>query len=192
MTRQQSDDQLPRQSKRHPLLFQQHLSEQIFWPSILIEALSAALLVWNPTRVEPYRGTLRAVLVGTALVLVLIWLFRLRAYAHCLDSGLYLQLPFFRLNIPYHEIRSTRPTELYRMFPPEQQRWTQRRFLRSLFGKTVVVVDLDQLPRPRIWLRLWMSKYMLCPDRVGLVFAVRDWMAFRAELDEFRARNRHR
>lgn len=192
MTRQQPDGQPLRQGRRHPILFQQHLSEQAFWPSILILGLSAALLVWNPAKVDPYRGILTVALVGCGLILSLTWLFRLRAYARCLDSGLYLQLPFFHLLTPYHKIRSTRPTELYRMFPPEQQRWTQRRFLRSLFGKTVVVVELDQLPRSRIWLRLWMSKFMLCPDSVGLVYAVRDWMAFRAELDEFRARNRQR
>jgi len=192
MTKKKADGQPLRQSRRHPLLLQQHLSEQVFWPSILILALSAALLVWNPAKAEPYRGTLRVALVGAGLILMITWLFRLRAYVRCLDSGLYLQLPFFHLITPYHKIRSTRPTELYRMFPPEQQRWTQRRFLRALFGKTVVVVELDQLPRSHIWLRLWMSKFMLCPDRVGLVFAVRDWIAFRAELDEFRARDRQR
>jgi hypothetical protein len=76
------------------------------------------------------------------------------------------------------------------MFPPDRQRWPQRYFLRALFGKTVVVVEMGHLPRPKIWLRFWMSKYMLCPDRTGFVLAVQDWMAFRAELDEFRARVR--
>lgn len=192
MTPQQVDVQLPKRGKRYPLLFQQRFSEQIFWPSILILALSAALLVWNPIRAEPYRTTLIVVLVCTALILVISLLFRLRTYGRCLHSGLRLQFPFFRLTIPYTEIRSTRPTELYRMFPPDRQRWAQRYFLRALFGRTMVVIELEQLPRPKLWLRLWMSKYMLCPDRVGLVLAVQDWMAFRAELDEFRARTRQR
>jgi hypothetical protein len=191
MTSQQPGAKLLQAGKRHPLLFQQRFSEQIFWPSIVILALSAALLVWNPAKVEPYRATLRVALVGTGLILALTWLLRLRAYVRCRDSGLHLQLPFFRLLIPYRKIRSTRPTELYRMFPSEQQHWPQRRFLRGLFGKTVVVIEMEQLPHSRLWLRLWMSKYMLCPDRVGFVLAVRDWMAFRAELDEFRTRSRY-
>jgi hypothetical protein len=190
MTPQHANAQLPKQGKRYPLLFQQRFSEQIFWPSILILTLSAALLVWNPVGIEPYRTTLNVALVCTALVLVLSLLFRLRTYARCLHTGLHLQFPFFHLTIPYNEIRSTRPTELYRMFPPDRQRWPQRYFLRALFGKTVVVVEMGHLPRPKIWLRFWMSKYMLCPDRTGFDLAVQDWMAFRAELDEFRARVR--
>jgi hypothetical protein len=157
----------------------------------VILALSAALLVWNPPKVEPYRTTLRVALAGAGSILVLTMFYRLRAYARCLQSGLHLQLPFYHLLIPYQEIRSTRPTELYRMFPYEKQNWTQQRFLRTIIGKTVVVVEVEQLHHSHIWLRLWMSKYMLCPDRVGLALAVRDWMAFRAELDESRARSRH-
>jgi hypothetical protein len=128
-------------------------------------------------------------LAGGGLVLVLTYIFRLRAYAQCQASGLFLHLPFYRLTIPYPEIKATRPTELFRMFPAGQHWWSQRRFLRSLLGETVVVIELDRLPRPSIWLRLWMSRYMLCPDSVGLVLAVRDWLAFRSELDEFRVRS---
>ena len=192
MTSQQPSAQLPQPGKRHPLLFQQRFSEQVFWPCILILALSIALLVWNPPTVEPYRGTLRIALAAAGSILAITMVYRLRAFARCLPSGLHLQLPFFHLLIPYDVIRSTRPTELYRMFPFEKQKWPQRRFLRTIAGKTVVVIELEQLPHSRIWLRLWMSKYMLCPDRVGLVLAVRDWIAFRSELDEFRARSRRR
>jgi hypothetical protein len=191
VTSQQPGAQLPPTGKRHPFLFQQRFSEQLFWPCILILALSAALLIWNPPKVEPYRVTLSVALAGAGLILVLSMVYRLRAFARCLGSGLCLQLPFYRLLVPYHGIRSTRPTELYRLFPFERQKWPQRAFLRTIIGKTVVVIELEQLPRSRIWLRLWMNKYMISPDRVGLVLAVRDWMSFRAELDEFRARNRH-
>ncbi len=177
---------------RHPLLLQQRLNEQVFWPSVVIVGASVALLVGNPAKAEPYRSFLVAAAVGSGLALVLTFLFRLRAYVRCEPGGLELRLPFYRLTVPYPEIKASRPTELFRMFPPSQQRWTQRRFLRSLLGETVVVIELDQLPGNPIWLRLWMSKYMLCPDSVGLVLAVRDWLAFRTELDEFRARSSHR
>jgi hypothetical protein len=184
--------ELPQRGQRQPLLFQQRLNEQIFWPGILTVALSAALLIWNPAPLESHRLPLMVVLSGTGLILVLTFAFRLRAYVQCLTDGLHVRLPLHRLTIPYFEIKSARPTELYRMFPPEQQNWSQRRFLRSLFGATVVAVEMDQLPHAHLSLRLWMSKYMLCSDRVGLVFAVRDWIAFRAELDEFKARSRYR
>lgn len=190
MSRHQTGGTPPKRGKRHPLLFQQRLNEQIFWPSILIIGLSSALLIWNPARLEPYRSTLSLALVSTGLTLALTFLYRLRAYAQCSSDSLLIQLPFHRLTIPYTGIKTVRPTELYRMFPPEQQNWTQRSFLRGLFGETVIVVEMEQLPRSHVWLRLWMSKYMLCPERVGLVLAVRDWLAFRAQLDEFKARRR--
>jgi len=129
-------------------------------------------------------------LIGTGLILVLTFFFRLRAYVQCQPEGLRLQLPFYSLTIPYREIKGTRPTELFRMFPPAKQRWTQRHFLRTLFGETVLVIEMEELPRSRLVLRLWMTRYMLCPDIVGLNLVVRNWLDFRAELDEFRARRR--
>lgn len=190
MSKQKTGGTPPKRGKRHPLLFQHHLNEQVFWPCILIIGLSSALLIWNPAKLEPFRAFLRVALVGTGLTLALTFVYRLRSYAQCSTDGLLVQLPFHSLTIPYAEIKTIRPTEVYRMFPPEQQNWAQRSYLRGLFGETVIVVEMEQLPRSRLWLWLWMSKYMVCPDRVGLVLAVRDWLAFRAELDEFKARRR--
>jgi hypothetical protein len=177
--------------KRHPLLYHQRLSEQYFWPAVLIVAISGGLLVWNPGKLEPYRLVLSVSLACCGMVLVLTLLFRLRAYAVCTAHGLQLQLPFYRLEIPYRDIKDVRPTELFRLFPPREQGWAQRRFLMGILGATVLVIALDELPARTAWLRLWMSKYMLCPDHAGLVIAVRDWIGFRTELDEFRARQRH-
>ncbi len=178
------------QRKRHPLLFQQRLSEQFFWPAILTVATCGALLVWNPAKLQPYRFYLAVALVCCGLVLILTFAFRLRAYAALTEEAIRVRLPFHRLEIPYRDIKNVRPTELFRMFPPRQQRWTQRRFLEPLFGATVIVIELDELPRPKAWLRLWMTPFMVCPDKVGLIIAVRDWLGFRATLDEYRARLR--
>jgi len=178
--------------KRYPLLLQKRLNEQVFWPSTLILVVGGGLLIWNPAGLEPYRPYLPVILVGTGLILVLTYILRLRAYAQCRSDGLRVQFPFLRLDIPYHEINTTRPTEFFRMFPPKQVRATQRAFLSPLFGRTVVILEMEQLPHPRAWLRLWMSEYMLPPDAVGLVLPVVDWMAFRTELDEFKARQHYR
>jgi hypothetical protein len=94
------------------------------------------------------------------------------------------------MTIPYGKIRDARATELLQLFPPEEQRWTQRHFLRPIYSRTVLVLELEALPRPKTWLRLWMSKYMLSPNEVGMVIPVWEWMAFRAELDEAMARSR--
>jgi hypothetical protein len=179
-----------KRGQRQPLLLQQHLNEQNFWVSLLIVGATAGLLIWNPPEMARYRGYLSVVLLGTGCVLILTYVYRLRAYVQCREDTLCVRLPFYRLAIPYSSIRATRPNEFLRLFPPEEQRWTQRSFLRWLWGTTVVVVDLEQLPAARPWLRLWMSKYMLDPRETSLVLPVRDWIALRSELDEFVSRHR--
>jgi hypothetical protein len=121
--------------------------------------------------------------------LVLAYAFRLRAYVQCRNEGLLLQLPFFRLLIPYDDLVAVRPTEIGRMYPLEKQRWSSRGYLERLATRTVLVIELKSYPKPLSLLRLWMHKYMLCPDRVGFILALRDWMAFRGELDEYRTRS---
>ncbi len=171
--------------KRHPLLLYQQFNEQIFWPAILIFIICVGLLVWNPAPFEPYRLHLGVMLAGTGLILVLTLIFRLTAHVQCRLDGLYVRTPFQRVKIPYADIRLTRPTQLYHLFPPDAQRWTQRSFLDPLWGMTVIVVEMDKLPHRAGWLRTWMGKYMICADVVGLALLVRDWMALRSQLDEF-------
>jgi hypothetical protein len=190
MSKQPPSSAQHKRKKRHPLLYQQRLFEQNFWPAVLTVGISAALLKWNPAKLEPYRLLLTIALICCGMVLVLTLLFRLRAYAICAEDGLRLRLPFYHLDIPYSEIKTVRPTELFRMYPPQEQTWTQRRFLEPLSDTTVLVIELDEFPERTAWLRLWMTKYMLCPDKVGLIVAVRAWMGFRAELDEALAKRR--
>ena len=176
---------------RHPLLLYQRFNELLFWPSILIMVTCAVLLLWTPIELEPYRLHLSVALAGTALILFLTFAYRLTAYAQCRKDVLRIQLPLYHLTIPYEEITATRPTDFYRLFPPKKVPRLQRSFLYPLLGKTVVAVNLDGWPRPRLWLRLWMSRYMLSPESIGLIFPVRDWIAFRSELDNFRTQHRH-
>lgn len=190
MKTQKSRGKPNKPGKRHPLMLQQHWSEQTFWLDILIIAFTAGLLAWDPPAGAQYRPYFSVVLVGTALIMILTLLFRLRAYVQCRPNALRIQLPFHRLTIPYSSIRATRPNEFFRLYPPEDQRWTQRSFLQGLWGTTVVLVDLEHLPSARPWLRLWMSKYMLDPKEPSLTLPVRDWIALRGELDESLSRHR--
>jgi hypothetical protein len=177
--------------RRHPLLLQVRLNEMVFWPTILIVTLTAVLLIWDPAKMREYRSYLTIILLGSAGVLILTFLFRLRAYVRCQPQGLHIQLPFRHLDIPYREIQTTRPSELFRLFPLGQQPRLQRNFLSPLLGHTSIVVELRDLPLSRGWLRLWMSKYMLCPDAEGLVLAVPDWLEFHNELGEYKARSHY-
>ena len=66
----------------------------------------------------------------------------------------------------------------------------QRRFLEPVMGRTVVIVELEEMPFPSLARRLWLSRAMICPDEVGLIMAVEDWLTFRTELDEAIFRHR--
>jgi hypothetical protein len=189
--RRSTADAPPKRGRRHPLLLQQRFNEMVFWPTIIITALSVTLLILDPPEVAAYRPHLTIVLLGSAGVLILTLLFRLRAYASCQPQVLRIQLPFHHLDIPYREIQATRPAELFRLFPLQQQRFLRRNFLSPMLGHTAIVVELKELPWSRLWLRLWMSQYMLSPDAQGLVVAVPDWMAFHNELGEFKARSQY-
>ncbi len=190
MSEQQADNGYSGKGKRHPLLFQRRLNEQVFWPCVLIVGLIGGLLFWNPAGLERYRATLEVVLVGTGLLLIFTFVLRLRAYVQCRSTGLWVQLPFYHMSIPYPSIKATRLTDLHRVFSEGQLGWGQRRFLEPIMGKTVVIVELEELPLPRLARRLWLSKAMICPDEVGLIMAVDDWLTLRTELDEAIFRHR--
>jgi hypothetical protein len=191
MSEQQAEPGSSGRGKRHPLIFQQRLNEQVFWPCILILGLCAGLLIWNPSGLVLYRSTLEVALVCTGLILIFSFVLRLRSYVQCRGAVLWVQLPFYHLAIPCQAIKATRLTELHRMFPEGGLRWGQRRFVGPILGKTVVIVELEEQPLPSLPRRLWLCWAMVCPDEAGLIVAVDDWITFRTELDESIFRHRH-
>lgn len=191
MNGQQAQNGPPKRGARHPLLLYQRLNEQVFWPCILVMATCAALLIWTPDKLVTQRLNLSVAFAGSGAILTLTYAYRLTAYAQCRTDALRIQLPFYRLTIPYETILSTRPTDFFRLFPLKKVPRLQRNYLRPIMGKTVVVIDVEELPRSRSRLRLWLGRYMLHPDAPGLLLTVRDWIALRGELDERRTQHRH-
>ncbi|HSJ53383.1 MAG TPA: hypothetical protein VLC52_06510 [Anaerolineae bacterium] len=180
---------LPRRGRRHPLLLQKRLQAMLFWPALLIALITTALVILEPPGIEAHRLYLVvAGIGGWALAILTLW-FSLRAHVYCCADGLRLRFPFYELLIPYRDIQSTRLAQLGRQYPPQGESWSRRQFLEPLFPSTVVVVELESLPAPRRQLHLWMSRYVLSPDTPGFMLPVRDWLAFRSELDEFRSRS---
>jgi len=179
----------PRKGRRYPLLLQQRLRAMLLCPSILIALLTVVLVILSPPGIEAYRPYIVAAAIGGWSVAGLTLWFGLRAFARCRADGLWLQLPFYRVIIPYRDIQSTRLAQFGRQFPPENERWSRRHFLEPLFFSTVVVVELRELPAPRRQLSLWMSHYLLSPLTPGFMLPVRDWLSIHGELDEYRSRS---
>jgi len=108
------------------------------------------------------------------------WLFTmlgpLLAFTQTQEDHLLLQTPIYRLMIPYHLILNTRPVEIRKIFPPSSLSAGQHNLLKPLFGHTALAVDLQGLPPPNFYLRLFFHRFTFSPEATGLILLVDDWM----------------
>lgn len=165
---------------RHPLLLYRRLASYWRAPLILLLLVSAGLLIWDHPALRELRLALTMVLLlSLALVLLTLLMSRL-AYVQCRADRLLIQLPLYRLHVPYESVVETRAAFISELFPPSGQPFSTRGFLNPLWKKSAVVVRLRSLPQPRRQLRLWMDSRMIIHD--GLVFLVKDYMGLRREI----------
>jgi hypothetical protein len=158
--------------KRHPLLLYRRLAAYYRGPLLLLLLVSVGLLAWDPPELQELRSVLGVTLVLSAALLLLTFLM----------STLHVQLPLYRLRVPYESIVETRSVTIRQLFPPSKQPFSSRGFLAPLWQLTAVVVDLEWLPQPRWRLRLWMDGRMIL--KKGLVLLVKDHRALRRQIDE--------
>ncbi len=169
------------------LLIYERMWQRWAWPSILIIPASVALWWYSPA-ITIISQRFRALTLVPALVafiiLVYTFLARRRAWVECRPKHLYIHTPFYPIAVSYGRIQDVRPQQFSHIFDPVQEKPARRRWLHPYWGKTVLVVDLSSYPLSRIWLRLWLSLYVLHPP--GLVLLVDNWMALSRQLDDFR------
>lgn len=191
-----AQQQRPRPGRRYPLLLYQRLFENLRGRALLLAVLSYVL--WLVAVEVPFlapRGWLLwAIIVIAGFLFLFSYLGPQLSFVQCRPNYLLVSTPFYRLALSYRRIRSVRPTDFTESYNIEQQKWSQQRFLRSLFkysdaGQlTVIEVELKKLPLSKRWLQLWMSRYMFAVKMEGLFLLVRDWMRFSRELEEHRGR----
>ncbi len=166
----------------HPLLLYRRLFSYYGWPSVWLLVVSGGLLVWD----HPALAALRLALLLAALLAVTLLLFTFVlsriARVQCGEDGLLVQLPLYRLHVPYESIVRTRTSSLGTVFPPSRQPFSSRAFLDPLWLLPVVLVEVEALPRSRRQLRLWMDSRMLLKS--ALVLLVEDHGALRVQIDE--------
>jgi len=106
-------------------------------------------------------------------------------YIQAHADHLRLVTPFLRLKISYQRIRGVRPTQLQKLFPPENSRSDERRALEPFYNLTVLLLRLTSYPiNPRI-LRFFLPKHIFNPAGMGLVLIVDDWMTLSTEIDSY-------
>ncbi len=167
---------------KHSLVLYRRLLAYLGTPMMFLIVVSGGLLIWDPPALQDLDRVLRMTLVLPSVLLVLIFSMSRLAYVQCGEQGLVVQLPVYRLHVPYESIMETRAAFMYELFPPAKQPLSSRGFLDPLWSRPAVVVRLRSLPQPRARLRLWMDKRMIVRD--GLVFLVKDHMALRRQIQD--------
>lgn len=173
---------------RYKLLVYHDFWNRLWKPTLFLGALLAVIWWQAGTQNSPLIQTANSpwVLLGAIVSLlmgVLAFLLRNMSYVQPTDSYFRLVTPFLRLKISYRRVRTIHPIDLVQAFPPREQSWSQRRFLRTFYGETAVAVELHGYPLSRMLLRLFLSPLIYLPQSTGFVFVVDDWMKLSTELD---------
>ncbi len=180
-----------RNGRRHPLLIYRRMMDRL-WKGGLGLSLMLSVLWW-----QAWAGNLEiirppwdiVIAVGTLLslaVTVFALLARGMAYVQAHPKYIRLVTPFLRLVISYQRVRRAYTAKFSDLFPPASLKWSDRRFLRPYFRRTVVVLDLRGYPLSPLLLRLFLPSTMFSPRETGFVLVVDDWMALSTEISSRR------
>ena len=174
---------------RHTLLFYRHTMDRWRTIAFLLTLIFASLWGWSQFRGIQSLAAAEIWLVIGAIVSLAFFIFafvaRHMAYVQAHGSYLKLVTPFLRLNISYRRISSLHPALVQQLFPLNDAKKAQKKFVEAFHGKTAVVVNLRGYPMNPTLLKLFLPAPMFSPRSTGFVLVVPDWMAFSTELDSF-------
>jgi hypothetical protein len=166
------------------------------WPTFLLTAAllgpwfakQQGLIDWPAPQHEAF--ILSGGLVALACALF-VWVGPVTSYVQPRKDHLRLQTPIYRVVISYRRVLGTRPVDLTKLYPPSSLRPSQRRLIQPLFGRTAIVVDVQDLPVPKLVMRLFLNRFFFPPDHIGLVLLVDKWSELSQQLstriDSYRA-----
>jgi hypothetical protein len=191
------------QTKKFPLLIYHRYHEVHKGLSKLLIMLGFILMIsavlfrlLNPRAIS---GDVRLLLWAGVVIAVfglaryvLTFIISRTAYIQCTPRNVKIQTPFLPVVFSYKRIEGTRPTNLREVFSPDKQKGARRTMLESLWGETVIVVDLKGYPMSKPLLRTMMGPLLLTPRGTGFVFLVKDWMGLSRQLADYQEQWRAR
>lgn len=173
------------QEPKHTLLLYARMFALWRGPTLSLAIVTGGLAVWAPGPLAEMQ--VRLPLAGLSVLSALAFGYALLgprlAYVQCRPTHLLVSTPVFRMAISYNRIRTTRPVS----FNPVMVGWGDRQIAGPYVDQTMVALDLSRYPIARRWLRLFLMKYLLPQDFVGLLFLVRDWMGLSLNIESHRA-----
>ena len=176
---------MPASYRPHRLLLYERMFSLWRAPALLLTLLAAGLSAFAPGALNTLQ--IRVALAGLALVGLLVYICAVLAprlaYVQARPNALLLSTPFYRLNISYSRLRTTRPIP----FDPRPVPWTDAHMIDPFRGRTQVAVDLLHYPISVRWLRFFLMRYLLPNNFVGFQCLVADWMALSRDIEGQRA-----
>jgi hypothetical protein len=179
---------LRRSGNRYKLLLSRHVWDRLWGPTCLL-GLILGIAWWQAgTENTPFIQTANNlwVLFGAVIALsigVFALFARNMSYIQPFPTYFRIVTPFLRLNIAYRRIRSIRPVDMMKLFPPAQQSRAKRKFLAPFYANPGLAIEFTTLPLSKLLLRLFFPPYFFLPKATGLVIIVADWMKLSTELD---------
>lgn len=176
---------MPAAYRPHRLLLYDRLFRLWRAPALVLTLLAAGLSAFAPGPLDTLQ--IRVALAGVAVLGLIVYVYAVfaprLAYVQARPNFLLLSTPFYRLNISYSRVRTTRPIP----FDPAQVPWSEARMVDPFRGRTQVALDLNRYPVSVRWLRFFLMSYLLPNNFLGFQFLVTDWMLLSRDIEGQRA-----
>jgi len=173
---------------RFGLLPYQALAKRWFGPALWL--IPAGILLWwavpQVPQLEQRYPFLGLVISAIGLLIVIYTVLARRAHISCHRNNFVIHTPFYPIAFSYQRVEVVRPMEFKSIFPPEKEKNARRRLYGTIWGKTVIVINVKGFPLPRWWLRLWLHPYLLHPRELAMVLPVEDWMGLSRSVESQR------
>ncbi len=173
--------------KKHKLLFIPHSINRI-WRNLLLLVIVLFVLWWFAPYGDIFFGpdwdNYVYLYPGIFFTLLMIFFILIRNWGsiQARPKHVIIQIPFFRIKVPYDIINNVRMTEFKSLFTYRDLNWADKRFLRPYFKNTVATLYLKRYPKGVGILRIF-APYLFLSNETGFLFLIRDFVGFNTEVD---------
>ncbi len=138
----------------------------------MLFVLAFSLLIWSPPQVRDYQSVLMLAAGLGALVFVFGFALHRLAFVVVGSGGVAVQLPLWRMKIPFDAIKLTRTTALNTI--------TTGKWDPDLAELSALFIELSRWPQPHSVLKMWLGKLVLAN---GIVLPVDDVIGLNRAVD---------
>ena len=123
-------------------------------------------------------------LIGLALWVASIFRER-RAYVQCQPDYLLISTAGHKIAVAYQRLNSLKTVRVADMYPKNEIKGGDRRFIRPLYGEPAIEVVVNEFPIPEAKLRKQLSQFVISTREPGFVFIIRSPSKLATEINTF-------